>query len=102
MTNITRAAKKVAAATTGSVSEYRYASWYGVALAVLKLGYSTEQAEDILFSKLPRWAADNITDTHVGKPTGRQFARWLTTHPARVAELFFEIGKNVGILHGDI
>src|SRR5262249_31202903 len=62
-----------------------YASWHAVALALLKRGYSSTNAEMILRSKLTRWAA--VQSTPKNKATANDLLRYIDAHPEDVARV---------------
>lgn len=75
-------AKALAARTEDAYSFRRYASWPAVADALLNEGYSTAQTEEIMRSKITRWAADNSKASY-GRATSLDVLRFLmTNHPA--------------------
>ena len=51
-------------------SATRYASWTAVAARLLRMGFTEEEAETVMRSKITRWAADAD-----GKPHGRATAK---------------------------
>lgn len=82
MTVAMELAWEVAARTANAHSCARYGrSWGACARALVRAGWTPAQAETILRSKLPRWAADQG-----GKPYGRATARDLMAYLPTVPE----------------
>lgn len=59
--SLTARAAALAERTSDAYSFDAYASWTGVARALLSLGYSEREAEAIMRSKHTRWAADSVS-----------------------------------------
>lgn len=76
---MTQIAAEVAEQCEDAWSYDRYSSWKGAAMACLKRGFTAEQTEEILRSKLTRWAADQAADRGhgYGRATGADLGRFL-------------------------
>ena len=74
-----------------SYSAGDYASWKACGAALLRRGYSDRQAEEILRSKITRWAVDAA-----GKPEGRATAndllRFMDSCPEHAIAVLYEAG----------
>ena len=74
-----------------SYSADDYASWKACAAALLRRGYTDRQAEEILRSKITRWAVDAA-----GKPEGRATAndllRFMDSCPEHAIAVLYESG----------
>ncbi len=73
-------ATNLAARTSDAFSVPRYASWKAVALMLLRRGFSPEKTEEIMRSKVTRWAADE-SNARYGYATSRDVARYLDRYP---------------------
>lgn len=56
----------IAHRTKDAYSTLAYRSWMAVAEAVLRMGFTPEETEAILRSKITRWARDNAKDYRYG------------------------------------
>lgn len=73
-------AETLSAKTRDAYSYERYAHWTAVALMLLRRGYSDEQAEVILRSKITRWASD-MSEARYGRVTAKDVARYIDRFP---------------------
>lgn len=78
-------AGRLALKTSDAYSSYKYRDWSSLALFLLKRGYTFEQAEEILRSKITRWAADRSTHAYA---TVTDLKRYMDTHANVVIALF--------------
>jgi hypothetical protein len=76
--SIAKMAATIAALTEDAYSFHRYASWKACAAALLRRGYNEEQTEEILRSKITRWAADMARGN---RATANDLVRFMDNHP---------------------
>lgn len=69
-------AAALAERTSDAYSFDRYANWTACAAELLRMGYTEAQAEDILRSKIMRWAGDNSKNRY-GRYTSRDMRRFI-------------------------
>jgi hypothetical protein len=68
-----------------------YASWKACAAALLRRGYTDRQAEEILRSKITRWAID-ASDKPEGRATSSDLLRFIDRCPGDVIAVLYEMG----------
>lgn len=71
--HISQKAKDVAQKCANAYSAKRYRSWPAVAQQILNLGYTEDQTQTIMESKLVRWIADGSKNTY-GRVSSRDVA----------------------------
>jgi len=76
-------ATALAARTADAYSAKRYASWVACATALLGRGYTAQQSQEILRSKITRWAADASSQRY-GRATANDLMRFMDRHPSDV------------------
>lgn len=77
--------------TSDAYSHDRYASWKACAAALLRRGYTDQQAEEILRSKFTRWAADR-SDAPYGHATASDLLRFMDRSQGSTHSLLAEMG----------
>jgi hypothetical protein len=71
-------AKETAMLCDDAYSYDNYRSWEGVALAILRMGFDSLQAQAIMRSKWTRWAGD-CSGKPYGRNTGTDITKFLST-----------------------
>lgn len=84
-------ASRVAGRTADAYSYDRYTNWAACAKALLREGYTERQAEEILRSKITRWAADASGKAY-GRSNGADLLRYLERNKAVAGQVFRETG----------
>ena len=69
--------KELAEKTSGSYSFDRYVNWESCVKSLRNAGYSDQEIEAILLSKITRWAGDSSNKSY-GKVTAKDLLNYLT------------------------
>lgn len=86
-------AKAIADKCQDAYSFARYSSWPAVAAMLLRRGYNAYETEEIMRSKLTRWAAD-MANKRYGRATSRDLAKFLDKETGAIPGLMEELRMN--------